>query len=65
MKKLFYILKPIRLNNPLSPHAAAKLDNISISLASFQLPKTNNNLIVEGAGGLLVPINEDGTICQI
>ena len=44
----------------MSPHASAKLDNISISLASFQLPKTNNNLIVEGAGGLLVPINEDG-----
>jgi len=56
------ILHPeaFRLNNPLSPHAAAKLDNISISLDSFQLPKTNNNLIVEGAGGLLVPINEDG-----
>jgi len=34
-----------RLNKPLSPHAAAKLDNISISLDSFQLPKTNNNLI--------------------
>jgi len=50
-----------RLNNPLSPHASAKLDNISISLDSFQLPKTNNNLIVEGAGGLLVPINEDGS----
>jgi len=49
-----------RLNNPLSPHASAKLDNVSISLDSFQLPKTNNNLIVEGAGGLLVPINEDG-----
>ena len=49
-----------RLNNPLSPHVSAKLDSISISLASFQLPKTNNNLIVEGAGGLLVPINEDG-----
>ena len=49
-----------RLNNPLSPHVSAKLDNISISLASFQLPETTNNLIVEGAGGLLVPINEDG-----
>ena len=49
-----------RLNNPLSPHVSAKLDNISISLDSFQLPKTNNKLIVEGAGGLLVPINEDG-----
>jgi dethiobiotin synthetase len=49
-----------RLNNPLSPHASAKLDSISISLDSFQLPKTNNHLIVEGAGGLLVPINEEG-----
>lgn len=49
-----------QLSNPLSPHASAKLDNISISLDSFQLPETNNNLIVEGAGGLLVPINEDG-----
>lgn len=49
-----------RLNHALSPHVSAKLDNISISLASFQLPKTNNNLIVEGAGGLLVPINENG-----
>ena len=49
-----------RLNNPLSPHVSAKLDSISISLDSFELPKTNNNLIVEGAGGLLVPINEDG-----
>ena len=60
MKKAYYTLKPTRLSNPLSPHASAKLDNISISLDSFQLPKTNNNLIVEGAGGLLVPINEDG-----
>ena len=49
-----------RLNHPLSPHISAKLDHISISLASFQLPKTNNNLIVEGAGGVLVPINEKG-----
>ena len=49
-----------RLNHPLSPHISAKLDSISISLASFQLPRTNNNLIVEGAGGLLVPINENG-----
>ena len=49
-----------RLNHPLSPHISAKLDSLSISLASFQLPRTNNNLIVEGAGGLLVPINENG-----
>ena len=59
-RKIILHPETYRLNNPLSPHASAKLDNISISLDSFQLPKTNNNLIVEGAGGLLVPINEDG-----
>ena len=60
MKKSILHPETFQLNNPLSPHASARLDNISISLASFQLPETNNNLIVEGAGGLLVPINEDG-----
>ena len=58
-KTLFH-LEAYRLSNPLSPHISAKLDHISIALASFQLPKTNNNLIVEGAGGVLVPINEKG-----
>ena len=59
-EKTIFHPEAYRLNNPLSPHVSAKLDNISISLASFQLPETTNNLIVEGAGGLLVPINEDG-----
>lgn len=59
-EKTFCYPETYRLNNPLSPHISAKLDNIFISLASFILPKTTNNLIVEGAGGLLVPINENG-----
>lgn len=48
------------LTAPMSPHAAAKIDNINISLSDFELPnKTKDkNLIVEGAGGLFVPINE-------
>lgn len=49
-----------RLLNPMSPHAAANIENINISLKDFKLPETNNNLIVEGAGGLMVPINHDG-----
>ena len=49
-----------RLNHPLSPHTAAKLDEVSIELSDFQLPETNNNLIIEGAGGLMVPLNEKG-----
>lgn len=49
-----------RLNNPLSPHVSAKMDNVTISLSEFKMPKTDNGLIIEGAGGLLVPINEEG-----
>ena len=49
-----------RLNKALSPHASAKLDGVKIALSSFNLPDTKNNLIIEGAGGLLVPINEEG-----
>lgn len=46
-----------RLNQPLSPHLSAKLDGIEIELDKFRLPETENNLIVEGAGGLMVPLN--------
>ncbi len=47
-----------RLREPLSPHAAAELDGIQIELLQIQVPPTNNALIVELAGGLLVPLNE-------
>jgi len=49
-----------RLNTALSPHISAKMDGVVISLGSIKLPNTSNNLIVEGAGGLLVPLNEKG-----
>ncbi|MDX5496658.1 MAG: dethiobiotin synthase [Wolbachia endosymbiont of Nomada fabriciana] len=42
---------------PLSPHLAASLENDSINIDRISLPKTHN-LIVEGAGGVLVPINK-------
>ncbi len=45
------------LNTPASPHAAAKIDGIKIDLAKFIIPQTKNNLIIEGAGGLMVPLN--------
>jgi len=44
----------------LSPHVASKIDGVSINPAMLNLPKTAGNLIVEGAGGWLVPINEAG-----
>lgn len=47
-----------RLNTPMSPHAAAEIDNVKIDLEKICIPQTQNNIIVEGAGGLMVPLNE-------
>lgn len=48
-----------RLNTPASPHLAAQLDGIMIDTARLTLPDTNRPLVVEGAGGLLVPLTPD------
>ncbi|KKJ01655.1 dethiobiotin synthase [Prochlorothrix hollandica] len=48
-----------RLSQPLSPHAAAAIDGVSLHLQDFSLPPVGDRpLIVEGAGGLLVPLND-------
>lgn len=44
------------LKTPASPHAAAKIDGIEISVSDFSLP--SKHVIVEGAGGCMVPIND-------
>jgi dethiobiotin synthetase len=51
-----------RLKTPASPHYAAQLDGIRISLEDFSLPQTNKNLLLEGAGGILVPLNNSGLL---
>lgn len=55
----------ILLKTPASPHAAAKIDNIEIAISHFELPDTDNHLIVEGAGGCLVPINDTHFVIDI
>jgi dethiobiotin synthetase len=45
------------LKEPLSPNLAAKKENRTIALENINLPLTSNHLIIEGAGGLMVPIN--------
>jgi dethiobiotin synthetase len=46
-----------RLKHPMSPHAAADIEGIKVNLKDLKLPETNNDLIIELAGGLMVPIN--------
>ncbi len=53
------------LNTPMSPHAAAEIDGITIDLKKIKVPKTKNYLVIEGAGGLLVPLNDKETILDI
>ena len=50
-----------RLTTPISPHASAALDQVTIDLARLSLPAVTGRLIIEGAGGLMVPINK-GTL---
>ncbi|MDD3877236.1 MAG: dethiobiotin synthase [Bacteroidales bacterium] len=50
------------LHNPVSPHLAAEIEGIEIHLSDFCLPATTNTLIIEGAGGLMVPINKHGNL---
>jgi dethiobiotin synthetase len=45
-----------RLATPCSPHRAAELDGITIDPARLDLPGSDRPLVVEGAGGVLVPV---------
>lgn len=54
-----------RLSQPLSPHLSARLDGITIELESIKKPQTENNLIIEGAGGLMVPLNDHQLILDL
>ena len=53
------------LNTPMSPHASAEIDNISIKSSTIKTPETLNSLVVEGAGGILVPISDTETILDL
>jgi dethiobiotin synthetase len=48
-----------RLRTPASPHLAAELDGVTIAPQSLVLPETDRPLVVEGAGGLMVPLTRD------
>ena len=53
------------LNTPASPHYSAQVDNIKIQKEDLKLPQTQNHLVIEGAGGMLVPLNNDDFIIDL
>ncbi|QQQ28238.1 dethiobiotin synthase [Chryseobacterium indoltheticum] len=54
-----------RLKLAASPHQSAAEEGVLINSNDFKLHETQNNLIVEGAGGLMVPISDDEFIIDL
>ena len=53
------------LKTPMSPHAAAERDGVKMDRLEIVEPVTDNSLVIEGAGGILVPLNENDTVLDI
>lgn len=63
--KTTFFKSSYELNSPMSPHAAAEIDGVTIDRLEIHEPQTDNYLVIEGSGGLLVPLNETDTILDI
>jgi len=53
------------LTQPMSPHAAAKIDGVEIDLHQIKIPSISEHLVVEGAGGIMVPLNDKDFVIDI
>lgn len=54
-----------RLRTPASPHLAAEIDGVTIEHESLRVPEKDRPLVVEGAGGLLVPLTRSVTYLDL
>ncbi|AYG66059.1 dethiobiotin synthase [Rhizobium sp. CCGE531] len=54
-----------RLSTPASPHLSARLDGVAIDPSRLVPPETNGPLVIEGAGGLLVPLSDELVFADI
>ena len=54
-----------KLTNPMSPHAAAERDGVNIDLNNIMAPEMNGDLVIEGAGGLMVPLNKHDLVIDL
>ncbi len=54
-----------RLKLPQSVHIAAAAEQKLVRLSDFAMPQTSRTLVIEGAGGALVPLNDDETVIDI
>lgn len=53
------------LSEPLSPHRSAELDSLEIDVDGLKIPVTDEPLIIEGAGGLMVPLTRKNLMINL
>jgi len=53
------------LQTPASPHASARIDGIQIDLNQFEIPDYQKYLVIEGAGGVMVPLNDQDMVIDL
>lgn len=63
--KTFIHENSYKLNTPASPHFASELDGITIDLKQIKEPKAKNHLVIEGAGGIFVPLNDTDCVIDL
>lgn len=64
-KKTIFHPEAYRLQMPASPHAAAAAENLTIEPAKITIPETLNHIVIEGAGGIMVPLHPDYLIIDL
>jgi dethiobiotin synthetase len=61
----YLLAERFRLAMPASPHRAAEAEGLEISLADLAAPEVTGALVVEGAGGLMVPVNRQALMIDV
>lgn len=64
-KDLTFFPEQYILKTPMSPHESANIDKVTLDLGNFVLPSSEKGIIVEGAGGVMVPLNNTETITDL
>jgi dethiobiotin synthetase len=59
------LMEAYRLSTPASPHLSARLDGVAIEPGHLVPPQTGGSLVIEGAGGLLVPLSDNFVFADI
>jgi len=54
-----------RLTTPCSPHRAAEIDGVTIDVDALEPPRCDRPLVIEGAGGVLVPFTRQATFADV